>query len=376
MDAHVSSNTPAKLRVGVVGLGRMGKRHAMNLLHKVHRAQLICACSPMEADLTWASEVLVPYGASVVPTFEEMVTTPGLDAVIIASATPFHASQTRACLDLGIHVLCEKPVTKDMLEVSRSVKAHFQVMLTTRKLEELVAHAQRSPKAKMMVAFVRRFDANYQDAKARVKQDAIGRPVVIRSQGCEPLDTTPFYQQYLRDSGGIFIDTIIHDIDLSLFFFGDDAKPKSVCAMGVSVYHHQLEAVGDADNAVGICEYWDGRVAYFYNSRTTAHGYDNATEIFGSAGKLSINLVPRASAIELCDKGGYVKTPAHPGWYERYAEAFVTEVTAWVDALLDDMPMPHPLTSTLNSLKIATALQQSLSTGQKMYFNKDGVLQA
>jgi myo-inositol 2-dehydrogenase/D-chiro-inositol 1-dehydrogenase len=126
MDTHVSPNVPAKLRVGVVGLGRMGKRHAMNLLRKVHRAQLVCACSPMEADLTWASEALVPYGVSVVPTFEEMVTTPGLDAVVIASATPFHASQTRACLDLGIHVLCEKPVTKDMLEVSRGVKVVFR----------------------------------------------------------------------------------------------------------------------------------------------------------------------------------------------------------------------------------------------------------
>ncbi|KAI5239951.1 NAD-binding Rossmann fold oxidoreductase family protein [Aureobasidium subglaciale] len=376
MNTQMSLEVPTKLRVGVVGLGRMGKRHAMNILHKVHRAQLICACSPMEADLTWASEILMPYGVSVVPTFEEMVTTPGLNAVIIASATPFHASQTRACLDLGIHVLCEKPVTKDMLEVSHGAKRDAREMLTTRKLEELVAHAQQSPKAKMMVAFVRRFDANYQDAKARIQQNAIGRPVVIRSQGCEPLDTSPFYQQYLRDSGGIFIDTIIHDIDLSLFFFGDDAIPKSVCAMGVSAHHHQLEAAGDADNAVGICEYWDGRIAYFYNSRTTPHGYDNATEIFGSDGKLSINLVPRASAIELCDKDGYVKTPAHPGWYERYAEAFVTEVTAWVDALLDDKPMPHPLTSTLNSLKIATALQQSLSTGRKTFFNKDGVLQS
>ena len=116
-----------------------------------------------------------------------------------------------------------------------------------------------------MVAFVRRFDRDYLDAKTRIAQDTIGRPVVIRSQGCEPLDQSPFYQQYLRDSGGIFVDTIIHDIDLSLFFFGDDAVPKSVCAMGVSAYHHQLEAVGDADNAVGICEYWNGRLAYFYN---------------------------------------------------------------------------------------------------------------
>lgn len=229
------------------------------------------------------------------------------------------------------------------------------------------------PKATLMVAFVRRFDANYQDAKKRIEQDAIGRPLIIRSQGCEPLDMSPFYQQYLADSGGIFIDTIIHDIDLSLFFFGEDSIPKSVSAMGTSAHHQQLEAIGDADNAVGICEYWDGKIAFFYNSRTSAHGYDNATEIFGTAGKLSINLQPRINAVEICDRDGFVKTPVHPGWYDRYAEAFVTEATAWVDAVLDEAPMPHPLVSTLKSLGIAMALQESLRTGQKVFFDQSGV---
>ena len=224
-----------------------------------------------------------------------------------------------------------------------------------------------------MVAFVRRFDANYQDARKRIEQDAIGRPLIIRSQGCEPLDMSPFYQQYLADSGGIFIDTVIHDIDLSLFFFGEDSIPKSVSAMGTSAHHQQLEAIGDADNAVGICEYWDGKIAFFYNSRTSAHGYDNATEIFGTAGKLSINLQPRINSVEICDKDGFVKTPVHPGWYDRYAEAFVTEATAWVDAVLDEAPMPHPLVSTLKSLGIAMALQESLRTGQKVFFDQSGV---
>lgn len=325
----------------------------------------------MASDLVWANEHLVPYDVSVVSTFEEMITTPGLDAVVIASATPFHVSQTRIALEMGIHVLCEKPVTKEMPEVGYDLNVE-RSKADKPKLEDIVTLAQSCPKAKLMVAFVRRFDRDYLDAKARIEQDAIGRPVVIRSQGCEPLDKSPFYQQYLRDSGGIFVDTIIHDIDLSLFFFGDDAVPKSVCAMGVSAHHHQLGALGDADNAVGICEYWDGRLAYFYNSRTTAHGYDNATEIFGTSGKLSINLIPRVNAIEICDNDGFVKTPAHPGWYERYADAFVTEATMWVDALMDGKPMPHPLPSTLNSLKIATALQKSLQTGQKVYFDRDG----
>ncbi|CAM1507976.1 Fc.00g048240.m01.CDS01 [Cosmosporella sp. VM-42] len=347
-----------KLRVGVVGIGRMGRRHAINLLVKVPRATLLCACSPAGADLIWGRENLVPYGVRVLPTFEEMIETSGLDAIVIASATPLHAEQTIAALDRRIHVLCEKPVCR-----------------TLEELEVLVERTENNQHARLMVGFSRRFDENYREAYDKIQQNAIGRPVVIRSQGCEPGDTSPFFKQYLQDSGGIFIDSIIHDIDLSLYLFGENLRPKSVTAIGVAAIHTELEGDGDADNAVGICEYWDGKIAMFYNSRTAVHGYDNATEIFGTTGKLSINLIPRRNALEICDADGFVKTSVHPGWYERYSSAFVTEAVSWVDAILDNKPLPVPLRSSLTSLKIATALQESLRTGHKIFFDRDGVQQ-
>jgi myo-inositol 2-dehydrogenase/D-chiro-inositol 1-dehydrogenase len=113
-----SPKAASKLQVGVVGLGRMGRRHAFNVLHRVPQAALLCACSPAEPDLVWAQEFLVPHGVHVTSTFEQMIETPGLDAVIIASATFLHASQTALALDRGIHVLCEKPVCKTVKEVS------------------------------------------------------------------------------------------------------------------------------------------------------------------------------------------------------------------------------------------------------------------
>ena len=220
-----------------------------------------------------------------------------------------------------------------------------------------------------MVGFTRRFDESYQDAYAKIQQGAIGRPLIIRSQGCEKGDTSPFFKAYLKGSGGIFIDSVIHDIDLALFWFGEDSTPKSVSSAGVAAIHTELEKDGDADNAVGICEFWDGRVAFFYNSRTSAHGYDNQTEIFGTAGKISVNLVPRLNRLELSDGDGVVKVEPTPSWYDRYTSAFVTEVNSWVDALLDDKPMPIPLRSSLTSMVIATALQESLRTGRKIEFD-------
>ena len=109
-----------KLNVGVVGIGRIGQPHALNILHKVPRARLLCACSPKDSDIVWADEHLVPYGVRVCRTFEEMIETPQLDAVIIASATTLHMAHTLAALDRGIHVLCEKPVCTSVDEVSNS----------------------------------------------------------------------------------------------------------------------------------------------------------------------------------------------------------------------------------------------------------------
>ena len=118
MSSPIPKPSPRKLNVGVVGIGRMGQRHALNVLRLVPRATLVCACSPADPDIEWAEEQLVPYGVAVFRTFEKMIDFPGLQAVIIASATSLHYEHTFECLDRGIHVICEKPVAGSLVEVS------------------------------------------------------------------------------------------------------------------------------------------------------------------------------------------------------------------------------------------------------------------
>ncbi|KAL7757096.1 hypothetical protein ACKLNR_014089 [Fusarium oxysporum f. sp. zingiberi] len=362
------------LKVGVVGIGRIGRQHALNLVHHTPRATLVCACSPAEADLAWGKENLVPYGVQVFATFEEMIETAGLEAVVIASISHLHMAHTLAALDRGIHILCEKPVCTSIPEVSFSTHAIcLGIWANARlKLRDLITRIEAKPQAQCMVGFVRRFDDSYREASLKVKQGQIGVPTVIRSQACERVDTSPFFRQYLRNSGGIFVDAIIHDIDLALVFFGEHSLPKSVAAMGTTTVHTELAEQGDADNAVGICEFWDGKIAFFYNSRMAAHGYDNVTEVFGTEGKLSINLVPRKNRVEVCDSDGYVKVEPTPSWYDRYEDAFKIEMNSWVNAVLDGQPMPVPLRSSLTGLVIATALQESLATGRKIFFDERG----
>ncbi|EEU39303.1 uncharacterized protein NECHADRAFT_82155 [Fusarium vanettenii 77-13-4] len=112
--------TPTKLNVGVVGIGRMGQSHALNLLNKTPRADLLCACSPAEQDLRWGREHLAPHGVKLYATFDETIETPGLQAIIIASLSALHAEQTKAALGRGIHVLCEKPVCTTVKEYAEA----------------------------------------------------------------------------------------------------------------------------------------------------------------------------------------------------------------------------------------------------------------
>lgn len=223
----------------------------------------------------------------------------------------------------------------------------------------------------MMVGFTRRFDENYKYARQKIEAGAIGRPVVIRSHGCEPFDSSGFFISYAKVSGGIFVDSAIHDIDLTLSFFGEDVLPKALWATGVVAKHAELKDFGDADNAVGVVEFWGGMVAHYYHSRTGVTGYDNTTEIFGSDGKLTINSVPRLNRVDMLNGSGWMNEVL-PGWVDRYKDAFVTEVNDFTDALLSREDIPLKLSSAVTSLKIALALQESLVTGHRIQFDRQG----
>ncbi|KAK4910510.1 hypothetical protein LTR66_017428 [Elasticomyces elasticus] len=283
-----------------------------------------------------------------------MIDLPGLQAVIIASPTHLHMEHTLAALRRGIHVLCEKPVTTDLSA-----------------LQTLVEIVKKTPHINVMTGFMRRFDLDYQRAIHEIQQGSIGTPIILRSQGAEKLDESGSYVDYLCHSGGIFVDAAIHDIDLTLALLGENIKPKALWATGVISHHHALAALGDVDNSIGVVEFWGGKVAYFYHSRTAAHGYDNCTEVVGTKGKISINLVPSRDRVQLSNSSG-ISQQASPSWSDRYCEAFVTELHEFTEAVLEERDVPLKLESAYTGLQIALGLQESLRTGLKIDFDENG----
>lgn len=345
---------PRRLKVAVSGLGRMGARHALHFLNRTPRAELVAAFSPDEKEIAWGKQYLEPYGTKLYTDYDEMLKHEDLEAVVIATVTTVHAEQAIKAINADKHVLCEKPLSTSV-EISQSV----------------VDAAKAKPHLKVLCGFSRRFDPSYRDAWSRCDAGSIGRPSVFRSQTCDKLDPSGFFVAYAQFSGGIFVDCNIHDIDLALWFFGQDSVVKSVAAFGITAVQPDLRKYGDVDNGVGVVEFWGGRIACFFSSRMMAAGQHDMTEVVGTEGKISVNANPIANLVELSEPTG-IRREIPPHYYGRFEQAFVVEANEFTECCLDDKPLPFKLAGAVQAVKIGCALQESLRTGKKLWFDETG----
>ncbi|GJN69889.1 NAD-binding Rossmann fold oxidoreductase family protein [Purpureocillium lilacinum] len=343
-----------KLKIAAAGLGRMGKRHALNFLNRTPRAELVAAFSPDQEELAWGKLNLEPYGVTLYDDYQKMLEHPGLNAVVIGTATSVHAEEAIQAMRKDLHVLCEKPLSTN-INVCRDV----------------VAEARKRPHLKVMCGFSRRFDASYRDAHSKMERGLIGRPSIIRSQTCDKHDPSGFFVEYAAWSGGVFVDMSIHDIDLTLWFFGDHIMPKSVSAYGIRAVQPDLAKHNDFDNAVGIVEFWGGKIAYYYCSRMMAHGQEDTTEVIGTEGKLSINGNPQINLVNHFHAGGITREVPHD-YYGRFEMAFVQESNEFTEACLDNRTLPMKLSNAVRAVEIGAALQEALVTGKQIRFDETG----
>ena len=333
----------SSLRIGIAGLGRMGKRHAENLACRVRRAALVAACSPIPDELAWAKREL-----GVEQTFADyaaMLARPDIDAVFLATPTTLHAQQIVDALHAGKHVFSEKPLSLDLDECRR-----------------VEAEAAKYPSLKVMIGFVRRFDVSYRDAYEKVASGAIGKPFLVRSHTLDKNDPSGFFVRFSATSGGIFLDMSVHDIDCARWLLGNP-EPVRAYATGTVAVHEGLRQWNDVDNGLAICEFEGGSIAYFGASRTMAHGFEATTEIVGTQGRLTVGGNPRLDDVTIADAHG-VRNECTPTFYERFEDAFLREGQAFVDTVLDDRASPLTLRDATEATRIGIALRESLLSGK------------
>lgn len=330
------------LRVGIAGLGRLGKRHAEQLARFTPGAQLVAACSPVAAELQWARDALGV--ATLHESFDAFVADPALDAVVLVTPTTLHARQTVAALEAGKHVFVEKPLSLELADC-----------------EQVQAVAARHPDRIAMVGFVRRFDPSYAQAKADVDAGAIGRPFLVRSQTCDMNDPEGFFVRFAPGSGGIFMDCSVHDIDLARWMLGNPRATRAF-ASGTIALHPGLAECGDVDNGLAIVEFEGGARAVFYASRTMAHGHETTTEVIGTAGMLSIGVGAQRDRVVMRDAQGVRHRPV-ADFFERFGAAFQHEMAAFVEACRSGRA-PLTLADATEATRIGAALTRSLKSGQ------------
>lgn len=339
MSAAVSGG----VRVGVVGLGRLGRRHAQNLAFRVPGASLVAACSPVEEELEWARDTLP--STRLYRDYASLLDDRDIDAVWLVTPSSLHAQQILDALRAGKHVFCEKPLSLDVAECER-----------------VMAEAARYPQLRVTIGFMRRFDPSYRDAFDRIEAGSIGRPFMVRSQTCDQNDPDGFFVRFAPTSGGIFLDCSVHDIDVARWLLGNPRATR-VFASGTIALHEGLREFGDVDNGVAICEFEGGRLAMFYASRTMAHGNDTGSEVIGTAGAMTIGRVPRANRVEIADAHG-VRSECTPTFFERFEDAFLCEAQAFVSAVKGGAQAGASLADALEATRIGCAMRESLASGQ------------
>lgn len=337
----------APVRIGIVGLGRLGAKHAVNLAWHVPGATLAAACTPVAAEREWASANLPEL--ALYSDYAELLNDASIDAVWLVTPTSLHADQIIAALRAGKHVFCEKPLSLDLAQCDR-----------------VIEEAARFPALQVMIGFVRRFDPSYREAFEKVQANAIGRPFMVRSQTCDKNDPDGFFVRFAPTSGGLFLDCSVHDIDLARWFLGNP-KIRRVFAGGTIAIHDGLKACGDIDNGVAICEFDGGQIAMFQASRTMAHGHDTQTDVTGTAGALSIGHNPRLNRVDIYDASG-VRNECTPTFFERFEHAFLKEAEAFVAALRGGPATGLTLDDAREATRIGIAMRESLTRGEAVNF--------
>lgn len=336
-DSHMGG----KVRIGIVGLGRLGRRHAENLAWHVKGAELVSACSVVAGELEWARREL---GIRALYTdYSEMVDKERLDAVWIASSSSFHAAQIVEALGKNLHVFSEKPMGVDVQECRMVEK-------------EANAHADKT----FMVGFVRRFDPSYAYAKALIDSGVIGKPFLVRSQTVDLDEYAAFQVKFVPTSGGIFLDMNVHDIDLARWFLDDEVS--SVYAIGGSYVHPEFDAVRDADNTAALLKFKGGSMAVLSVSRTAFHGHDTHTEITGTKGIVKIGMTPAKNRVELFDSHG-ARKECVKDFYERFSEGFLAEARDFVDCVIAGKASKVHAEDGTRATEVGFALTQSFHTG-------------
>jgi myo-inositol 2-dehydrogenase / D-chiro-inositol 1-dehydrogenase len=334
------------LQIAVLGCGRIGRMHAYNIAAHPRAA----LAGVFDVHQPAADEIVFRLGARKFASAEDVLASPEVDAVLIATSTPTHADLVEQAVAAKKPVLCEKPMDLSFARV------------------EACAQKIAGATTPIMLGFVRRFDPGHRAVRDAVCAGTIGdlHQVVITSR-----DPGMAATAYIEASGGIFRDMTIHDFDMARFVLGEE--PTEVTSVVSRLVDPELMVrCGDWDTVSVVLKTPTGRQCLINNSRRAVFGYDQRVEAFGSAGMaISENRRPNMMTLHRATATGCA-TPLLNFFIDRYAEAFAAEIGAFVDAIDEGVPPEVGFEDGRLALLLAEAAIRSAVEGRTVHTREIG----
>ncbi|MCK8462914.1 inositol 2-dehydrogenase [Aliiroseovarius sp. S1339] len=322
------------LNIGLLGCGRIGQVHARS----IGRLDGVRVVAVADAFPEAANALAAKTGAEIRDT-AQVIASADIDAVVIGTPTDTHYDLIHAAAASGKAIFCEKPV--DM------------------SAERIVAcqHAVKAAGVPFLTAFNRRFDPNFVNLQARLRAGEIGEVEIATILSRDP---SPPPISYIKNSGGIFRDMMIHDFDMARFLLNEE--PVQVFAVGAALVDPEIGKAGDVDTAAVVLTTANGKICQISNSRRATYGYDQRIEVHGSKGMLRAANVLE-NTVEAATGTGFRTAPAQHFFLERYEAAYQAEMAHFVEAVQNGTAPTPSIDDGLRAQLLADAAAQSLETG-------------
>jgi myo-inositol 2-dehydrogenase/D-chiro-inositol 1-dehydrogenase len=334
-----------KINIAVIGTGRMGSVHVRNIARLIPEANQVAVC---DIRLEVAQAVADECGIQrVVRDYRELLTDETIEAVLIATSTPTHAMIIKDCAAAGKQIFCEKPLALELADI-----------------DDALAEVEKAG-VKLQVGFNRRFDKSYQKVHEIVASGEIGRPCILKITNRDPDFPA---MEFMRASGGIFLDLAIHDFDMIRYQVGEVDE---VYAMGSVLINPELNEFNDVDTAIVSLRFTNGAVGSIDNSRKAVYGYDQRLEVFCSNGT-AIAENETESTVVKGNTSGFLSAKPPYFFMQRYAPCYVEEVRQFIECVRDDKPTPTTGADGRAAVVIGYAAGKSLRENRPVRINEIG----
>ncbi|MFC1786061.1 inositol 2-dehydrogenase [Candidatus Neomarinimicrobiota bacterium] len=331
-----------KITLGLVGAGRIGKMHAVNILANFPAVHLK-AVVDLKLDFNWAEKVGIPVRSQDISAITE---DQEINAVVIATPSNTHVEMIKAMAEAGKNIFCEKPIAfePDLIRQTNKAVENAGVIL--------------------QVGFNRRFDPDYLKVRKAVESAAIGKPHIINMTSRDPKRPN---LKFIPGSGGLFMDFCVHDFDMIRFLTGREVE--EIYVRGANLVDPKIGELGDIDTALLTLKLSGGAIGIINVCRETNYGYDQQLEVFGSKGSISAQNRRPTSVTLSCKDGVFMDQPFY-SFIERYKEAYIAELNGFINCLETGGRPAVDGHDALEAVLIAVAAQQSLKINQPVSLNK------